>query len=73
MNFFFDLLIFSFNFFIFFGVEIFNISENNIISVEAAKVVSVQVGKWVSWVRSYNSVRTGFHIELAYSALVWTV
>jgi hypothetical protein len=41
--------------------------------VEAAKVVSVQVGKWVSWVRSYNSVRTGFHIELAYSALVWTV
>jgi hypothetical protein len=45
MNFFFDLLIFSFNFFIFFGVEIFNISENNIISVEAAKVVSVQVGK----------------------------
>ncbi len=59
MEFFFEILIFSFKF-IFFGVEIFNISENNIISVEAAKGLSAQVGKWVSWVPSYNSVRTGF-------------
>jgi hypothetical protein len=28
--------------------------------VEAAKGLSAQVGKWVSWVPSYNSVRTGF-------------
>jgi hypothetical protein len=44
MEFFFEILIFSFKF-IFFGVEIFNISENNIISVEAAKGLSAQVGK----------------------------